>query len=160
MRLGDGSEEPCGDEIQLVALTRDSFEALGDLGLLARADVSAQRGGRQLCLETEVRLGGCGFDERTSHGTLALWSGVPAGLAVSELIPGHEVGVEVLVLYVLPEFRSLGVGECLYWHMCEWAQQMGAVRIDASALPGDRATKNFFEGHGAKARKLTMNRDL
>ena len=41
-----------------------------------------------------------------------------------------------------------------------WAQERGAVGIDALALPGDRHTKNFFETFGLTARALVVHRDL
>jgi hypothetical protein len=40
------------------------------------------------------------------------------------------------------------------------AAAAGAVGIEATALPGDRATKNFFETHGLVARALTVHRRL
>ena len=36
----------------------------------------------------------------------------------------------------------------------------GCVGIDAIALPGHRAAKNFFEAHGFTARALAMHHQL
>jgi hypothetical protein len=38
-----------------------------------------------------------------------------------------------------------------------WASERGCQGVDATALPGDRATKNFFEGSGFTARLLVMH---
>jgi hypothetical protein len=40
------------------------------------------------------------------------------------------------------------------------ASDAGAIGIDALALPGDRATKNFFETFGLKARAIVVHRSL
>lgn len=63
-------------------------------------------------------------------------------------------------LYVEPDAREVGVGESLVGAVLEWAQAHGCVGIDATALPGNRAAKNFFETHGFVARSLTMHRPL
>ena len=41
-----------------------------------------------------------------------------------------------------------------------WAGEQGCVGVDALALPGDRATKNFFETFGLVARAIVVHRDL
>ena len=41
-----------------------------------------------------------------------------------------------------------------------WAAGRGCDGIDAVALPGDRATKNFFESHGLVARAIIAHRSL
>lgn len=63
-------------------------------------------------------------------------------------------------LVVEPEARSVGVGETLVGEILAWAETRGCVGVDASALPGERATKNFFEAHGFTARVLTVHRTL
>ncbi len=63
-------------------------------------------------------------------------------------------------LYVEPDGREVGVGECLMDALLAWAEGLGCCGIDAVALPGDRATKNFFEAHGLIARSITVHRPL
>lgn len=63
-------------------------------------------------------------------------------------------------LYVDPEARGIGLGEAMMDLLVAWAEEIGAVGIDALALPGDRHTKNFFETFGLKARALVVHRDL
>ena len=63
-------------------------------------------------------------------------------------------------LFVEPEARDVGVGETLVDDVLVWAGERGCAGVDAVALPGDRATKNFFETHGFTARSLTMHRPV
>ena len=41
-----------------------------------------------------------------------------------------------------------------------WCRERGCLGIDAAALPGSRATKNFFEESGFSARLLVMHHAL
>ncbi len=41
-----------------------------------------------------------------------------------------------------------------------WCEEHGCAGIDAVALPGNRATKNFFERYGLTARALLVHRRL
>jgi len=63
-------------------------------------------------------------------------------------------------LLVDPEARGVGIGEAMMVLILEGASQRGCIGIDSSALPGDRATKNFFESFGLKARQLVVHRSL
>lgn len=42
----------------------------------------------------------------------------------------------------------------------DWFRSQGCVGVEATALPGQRATKNFFEEQGLQARLLTVYRSL
>lgn len=70
---------------------------------------------------------------------------------------GALIGV-VDEVFVEPPARSVGVGEALLDALREWCAKAGCDGIDAVALPGHRAAKNFFEAHGFTARLLTMHR--
>ena len=63
-------------------------------------------------------------------------------------------------LYVEPAAREVGVGEALMEALVAWATERGCLGVDAVALPGDRQTKNFFEGSGFTARLLVMHHRL
>ncbi len=80
-------------------------------------------------------------------------------VTVAEIQPGAPVA-RVIELWVTPQARGIGVGEAMMAAILDWAGERGAVEIDAVALPGDRATKNFFESHGLVARKITVSRRL
>ena len=95
-----------------------------------------------------------------------IWMGVinevAVGYAVAgvELLRTGEVLGTVSELWVEPEAREVGVGEALIADVIEWCKERNCVGIDSMALPGNRATKNFFETFGFKARLLTVHHSL
>lgn len=99
----------------------------------------------------------------------------PDGMAVVGTVAGHVLGygvahVEPLTgaaplgridtLYVEPGARSVGVGEAMLDRLVAWLDERGCGGVDGLALPGDRATKSFWEDAGFKARLLVMHRRL
>ena len=60
-------------------------------------------------------------------------------------------------LFVAEPARSVGLGEVLLAALVAWCRVQGCSAIDATALPGDRTAKNFFESAGFTARSLTMH---
>jgi ribosomal protein S18 acetylase RimI-like enzyme len=78
---------------------------------------------------------------------------------IEQLRSGARHGV-ITDLFVEEPAREVGVGEVLADALVAHCQEVGCVSIDALALPGHRAAKNFFEGHGFTARALTMHRRL
>lgn len=82
------------------------------------------------------------------------------GVARVELVDdGGKLGV-IDDLYVDPQARELGLGEMLMDHMLDWCRAAGCFGVDSLALPGDRATKNFFESFGLVARAIIVHRPL
>jgi len=63
-------------------------------------------------------------------------------------------------LYVLAEARRCGVGRVVAASLLDWCRSLGCTGVDASALPGSRAVKSFFESEGFTARLLVMHRPL
>jgi GNAT superfamily N-acetyltransferase len=63
-------------------------------------------------------------------------------------------------LFVELAAREVGVGEALADSIVDHCRTAGCVGVDATALPGHRAAKNFFEAHGFTARALTMHHRL
>ena len=45
-------------------------------------------------------------------------------------------------------------------HILAWARDHGCFGLDSLALPGDRATKNFFESFGLVARAIVVHKPL
>lgn len=80
-----------------------------------------------------------------------------ASLAVEQLADGGRLG-RVTDLYVTPEARGVGIGEQMMELLWEAAVRHGCEGVDATALPGDRATKNFFERFGLVARSIIVHR--
>lgn len=75
------------------------------------------------------------------------------------LADGRRLGV-VDELLVEEAARGVGLGETLLVELERWARHEGCLGLDATALPGDRTAKNFFEAAGFTARRLVMHRPL
>ena len=82
------------------------------------------------------------------------------GVATTAVLrDGTRLG-EITELFVTPEARAVSVGEELLRQLVAWCRAEGCVGIDAFALPGHRAAKNFFETAGFVARALVMHHDI
>jgi GNAT superfamily N-acetyltransferase len=86
----------------------------------------------------------------------------PVGFAVMvlERLRDGDTLARITELHVLEGARGVGVGEALVADLLTVATARGCLGVDALALPGHRATKNFFEGQGFTARLLTMHKPL
>lgn len=82
-----------------------------------------------------------------------------SAVVVEQLRSGVRLGV-ITDLYVEPEAREVGVGEVMAEALVAHCEAFGCIGVDATALPGHRAAKNFFETHGFTARALAMHRRL
>lgn len=78
---------------------------------------------------------------------------------VEALREGGRLGI-VEELYVEPGARGVAVGEGMMDVLLAWFREQGCAGVDAAALPGARATKNFFERSGFSARLLVMHHRL
>ena len=81
-------------------------------------------------------------------------------LARAHLLADGTHLAAVTELYVEPDAREVSVGEALVLAVLAWADARGCAGVDATALPGHRIAKNFFETNGFVARSLTMHRSL
>jgi GNAT superfamily N-acetyltransferase len=147
--------------------TVDDVDRILELTGALRAELAAERGG-DLWWRTHEPV------EHHAPGLRALLGYEDDCLVVGTLddqIVGYAIarrhrladGTHLAVLgelYVEPAAREVAVGESLVHAVVEWAERRGCVGIDATALPGHRAAKNFFETHGFVARSLTMHRPL
>ena len=70
---------------------------------------------------------------------------------------GTRLGV-IDEIYVEPEARAVGVGELVIERLFAFCVEAGCLGVDATALPGHRQAKNFFERAGFTARSLVMHR--
>jgi len=87
---------------------------------------------------------------------------VVLGFGASVLEPlrsGAKLGV-ITDLFVEQGAREVGIGEAIADMLVAFCGAHQCVGIDAAALPGHRAAKNFFEEHHFTARELTMHRRL
>ena len=88
--------------------------------------------------------------------------GVVVGFGVASVEPlsdGRRLGV-VAELFVDAEARAVGVGETMLEGLVAFCRREGCVGVDAFALPGHRAAKNFFEESGFTARAIVMHHAL
>ena len=80
-------------------------------------------------------------------------------LELETLRDGRRLGV-IDELYVEPDARAVGVGEAIATELVAFCAEAGCIGVDAVALPGHRAAKNFFERAGFTARALVMHKPL
>ena len=139
--------------------------SLDELRYEARISVADSRGGHLLVAHDRADADGQRVIDEALTGSgdhvalIAELSGVPAGFALLRAESAGDGLVGVIVeLFVSPWARELGVGEHLMDATVSWARDRGCDGIDAVALPGDRATKNFFESHGLVARAILVHR--
>jgi GNAT superfamily N-acetyltransferase len=82
-----------------------------------------------------------------------------ASARVEKLADGAAHGV-LDAFFVEEGARGVGIGEAMMTEVLAWLRDRGCTGVDAVALPGHRATKNFFEETGFTARLLVMYRRL
>ena len=147
--------------------TDADLDELVRLHALARDHVTAERGGtvflgreaRPLPAESSLA------DDISTPGSVVLLGclgEVPVGFAIAATEQLHDGGcvAHVAELYVEPDARCVGTGAALMERLVEWASAQGCVGIGSTVLPGDRASKSFFESFGLVARAILVHRDL
>lgn len=85
--------------------------------------------------------------------------GAVVGYAVvrlEHLADGSVLGV-IDDIFVEEGARQVGLGELMIDDLMAWCEERKCIGMDAMALPGHRATKNFFEESGFTARQLVMH---
>ncbi len=143
----------------------DDASTIEDLSSAARDTVRDQRGG-SLWLRRDALPSPLSVSDLLERPDALVLVGSLDELAVGYAIAFVEALADgttlarVAELFVLDAARELGVGELLLSSVVEWATRAGCTGIDALALPGDRATKNFFETAGLVARAIVVHRAL
>jgi GNAT superfamily N-acetyltransferase len=143
----------------------DDLDVVATLAAAAAEEKREQKGGglwwgrerRQGDVAAGVRAALEAADHELAVGTL---DGTVIGYAVARwerLTDGSRLGI-VDDIYVDPDARSVGVGETLMDHVLAWCRDQGCFGVDSLALPGDRATKNFFESFGLVARAIVVHK--
>jgi GNAT superfamily N-acetyltransferase len=151
------------------AATRDAAR-LAQLWDMASDELCQVRGGTLLLAQLDPRPPEITDDPGGDPSTLlavGTYDDVVVGLARVRAEPiGSQAGGPprllgvVEVFYVEPEARTVGVGEAIMDLVRRWAVERGCIGLDATALPGSRSTKAFFEDQGFVARLLIMHRPL
>ena len=147
--------------------TEDDLARLAELARAGIAELTPMKGGviwaareaRPEPVEDSLRQALVDPDSHVVVGTI---DDVPIGYAVvhaEALHNGSLLGV-IDDVFVEEGARQVGVGEAMMADVVAWCEERGCVGIDAMALPGHRATKNFFEESGFTARNLVMHRRL
>lgn len=93
---------------------------------------------------------------RESTVIIGVFDDVPVGFLIAT--PSDTAWV-VEYVFTQPEARGISVGEAMMHLLYERAARYGVDAFDVAVLPGHRATKNFFEGQGFKARLIIMHHD-
>jgi GNAT superfamily N-acetyltransferase len=145
------------------AATPEDIPRLAQLCRAALEEMAPGRGGA-VFVAREARAepieDGLRAELDAGHAVLAgTLDGVVVGYAVAhveELRTGSHLG-RITDLYVEPPARGVGVGEAMMEQVLVWCAERRCTGIDATALPGDRETKNFFETSGFTARLLVMH---
>ncbi|MCP5027180.1 MAG: GNAT family N-acetyltransferase [Actinomycetia bacterium] len=144
-----------------VEADRGRLIALTDL---ERKEVGPRRGGDLWNRRESLRPVTATLDQALTHdfvvaGTILDYVvGIGIG-RIDELDDGTRLGV-VQDFFVEEPARGVGVGEAMMTALVHWFRGEGCFGVDALALPGDRAAKNFFESFGLKARLLTIHAPL
>jgi GNAT superfamily N-acetyltransferase len=140
---------------------------IAELAVVMRAELSVMKGGA-IWLQREA------WPEPLEHSYRALLErddtlvvvgtiddvvlGFGAAL-IEPLRSGDALGV-VTDLFVEEAAREVGIGEEIMDDLIAFCVGRHCIGIDGMALPGHRATKNFFEEHHFTARMLTMHHRL
>ena len=137
---------------------------IAELARLAIEELAAMRGG-EVWKAREARA------EPIEDGLEALLDHADARMVVAtidEVVVGYAVvlleylgdgsvlGI-VTDIFVEEGARQVGLGELMIDDLMTWCEERKCIGMDAMALPGHRATKNFFEESGFTARQLVMH---
>ena len=147
--------------------TAADLARLVELAYAMRGELGEERGGplwatREARPEPLDRALGALLDRDDAAVLAGTYDDVIVGFGtahVEVLRDGSRLGV-VDEIYVEPEARAVGVGETLVQRLVDFCRAAGCAGVDATALPGDREAKNFFERAGFSARLLVMHRSL
>lgn len=148
--------------------TEGDVPALAALCRAARAELGAFERGGAVFVAREARAEPL---EESLHRTVADEASVAVAGTIDDVIVGLATGrLEALRdgrclgviddLFVDEGARAVGVGEAMMDELIAWFTAQGCAGVDATALPGARQTKNFFEESGFTARLLVMHRRL
>lgn len=145
-----------GDDLErLVAMATDAVDEQRD----ARGGALwARREARRSPRETLAAA----IDDPTQSVYVGELDGAVVGYGVMRVDNLDDGGKLAIVddLYVEPAGRGVGLGERIMEALVTEAEKGGCLGIDALALPGNRATKNFFETLGLTARAITVHKAL
>lgn len=145
--------------------TVDDLAALASLCRQGLAELAAQDRGGPLFVAREARAEpvedslGAAFGDPEAIIVAGTFSQVVVGYGtgrLEKLANGSTLGV-IDDLFVESGARGVGVGEAMMSQLLAWFTERGCQGVDAVALPGMRASKNFFETAGFTGRLIVMH---
>jgi ribosomal protein S18 acetylase RimI-like enzyme len=141
------------------AVARLARSAIAELRPTRGGEVWARREARAEPLEEAIAGALAQSDHLVLCGTI---DDTIVGYAVTRLETLRDERPIAVIddIYVEEGARSVGVGEALMEMTLNWAREHQCTGIDAFTLPGNRATKNFFETFGLTARGIIVHRRL
>lgn len=142
------------DQPQLVTLCRQGLAELG----------AQERGGR-LYVTRESRAEPVeeslarALDDPQAVVIAGTFSDVVVGYGTGRLEPLRDGAILGIVddIFVEEGARGVGVGEAIMELLLAWFRAKECAGVDAVALPGMRASKNFFETAGFTGRLIVMH---
>lgn len=147
--------------------TREDLPAVSALAEAAIDELAPTRGGaiwvrhqaRQKPVDASLEAA---LDDPDSLVVVGTIDDAAVGYAVVRIDALRDGGQLAVLddLYVDPEARGVGLGEAMMDAVLEWARGRRCIGIDSVALPGNRATKNFFETFGLVARAIVVHKSL
>lgn len=155
----EGAREATGEDITaVVALAR---QAIAELTPNRGGSVWSRREAHAEPVDSSIAAKINGSDPSTQV-VVGTVDGIVVGYGITQIETLHDGRPLAVIsdLYVDPQARAIGIGEAMMDLIVEHARALGAVGIDALALPGDRHTKNFFETFGLTARAILVHRSL
>ena len=145
----------------------DDVAAIAALAADLRAELADHRGGPLWSAHDALRpVDRKAIAARIGTGDLATVVGtldrhiLGYGLAHVEVLPDGRRLAVIDELFIAEDARAVGLGEIILGALVAWASDASCLGIDATALPGDRLAKNFFEAAGFTARRLVMHHPL
>ncbi len=145
----------------------DDLTTIVELARTAIAEKADTRGGavwqrreaRQEPLEEDLAAGVSEPDRLLIAGRIHEVVVGYAAAHIETLADGGRLAI-LTDIFTLDEARGVGVGEAMMDAVLSWAHEQDCSGVDSLALPGDRATKNFFETFGLVARAIVVHRRL
>ena len=172
MSVGPSDSSKSSDQTSTAAeeaarpATSEDIDEIVALAVALRTQMSDERGGPlwaahdALPTATPDILAG----RLTTAGVTTMVGTLDGAVLAYGMAHTEPVGASGLIgvideLFVLEPARAVGLGETLLGALVGWCNTAGVtLGIDATALPGDRLAKNFFESAGFKARRLIMHK--
>jgi ribosomal protein S18 acetylase RimI-like enzyme len=146
-------------DVDLPRLVELARAAISELRATKGGDVWSRRDARQEPIDASLKADLADPDAIVLSGTI---DDAVVGYAVArtEILADGSRLARITDLYVEPDGREVGIGEELLDAVVAWASAAGCFGIDSIVLPGNRETKNFFEGFGLVARAIVVHRSL